>query len=470
MKPYIAPPRASQPRTALPDMSAVKVAVQNGTKRRERIKLSPPLGLVYVLWFIVLFDPQFWVAGIGIRVFLQVPLLLFLCLGGLVFLSGAHRGYYLLFLLFFANALITVPMADNPLMAWEATRRIMLYYILAVGTLQFVTKPVEFVPIILMHLWQYLWWAFHSGTMGLVPWHPTLGNFDGYGPLAVMGMVFCYHYAVGARDKKTKLIAYLLAGFSVLGVVASFARGAVLAAGAIGVMTWFRSPKKVAFAGYAAVGLVVVVVGAQTLFPQGAFFDEIKSAFTEGTEEGTGNDRWELWKAGMLVFIRNPIVGAGANNFGVEAAQIIRPGELGSRYANNPMALYGRQLHNIHMQVLSEFGLLGISLMWVLLFDFYRRNKEMRSEKAREWADSNLPRAPDIKSLALATEGAMVAYLLTGLFYDQLYVHWFFTLLAFNYVLHRLCKDGMKGIQPIARVKSRNQRNSRAQHVPAQVS
>ena len=41
-----------------------------------------------------------------------------------------------------------------------------------------------------------------------------------------------------------------------------------------------------------AAGLVVMIASA-TLFDSGAFWSEIKSSFTQGTEEGTGAEIWE---------------------------------------------------------------------------------------------------------------------------------------------------------------------------------
>jgi hypothetical protein len=51
--------------------------------------------------------------------------------------------------------------------------------------------------------------------------------------------------------------------------------------------------------------------------------------------------------------------------------------------------------------------------------------------------------------LSLALEAAMVGYLVTSVFYDQLYVHWFYSLLAVNVVLHMNAKRVMIHQSPL---------------------
>ena len=50
------------------------------------------------------------------------------------------------------------------------------------------------------------------------------------------------------------------------------------------------------------------------MFPGGAFWAEMQT-ISQGTDEGTGASRWELWTGvGWRVFLHSPIFGVGANN------------------------------------------------------------------------------------------------------------------------------------------------------------
>ena len=72
---------------------------------------------------------------------------------------------------------------------------------------------------------------------------------------------------------------------------------------------------------------------------------------------------------------------------------------------------------------------------------FWWRNLHQRKPSAvRAWA-AKVPKHPDLESLAFALEGAMVAYLMTGFFYDRLNGHWLYTILTLNMALHLLAKQ-----------------------------
>jgi O-antigen ligase len=100
------------------------------------------------------------------------------------------------------------------------------------------------------------------------------------------------------------------------------------------------------------------------------------------------------------------------------------------------MQLYGKNTHSVYFTLLSEQGLVGvIALLWLLL-DFRHRNRVLRSKKAVAQFDALTDRSLDLRFVAYAVEAAMFGYLLTGFFYAQHHVHWFYTLLALNFALH----------------------------------
>lgn len=425
-------------------MSTNSMATVGRLARSRAVEAKPAvsiqLRLVYLIWFLVIFEPQNQLSN---EIGLQVPLLPFYGLLLLfVLMNGSHRGWYPLFLLFVIAVAVMVPFADNNAFAWSIARILMLRYLLAVGTLQFVKKAAQLMPILFMLVLQFAWWGVNSGTSGVVYWHSAYANSDGYGLVMVIGLGLCYHFATGTPSRRLRLYGYAMAAFCVVAVVASFARGAFLAACALSGMMWLRTPGKRVMTAVLVVALAVTVISSRVLFPDGSFWAEMQSAFTEGIEEGTtGNDRWELWKTSVRVFRGSPVFGVGAGNFGVVASRITQIGDIGSVYADNPRMLYQRSLHSIYFQSLSEYGIVGCALLLALLVDFWRRNLDLRKPSAvRAWA-AEVPKHPDLKSLALALEAAMVAYLLTGFFYDQLNGLWLYTLLTLNMALHLLAKQ-----------------------------
>jgi hypothetical protein len=306
------------------------------------------------------------------------------------------------------------------------------YYALALGTALYIRSVRQAAPIIALIVGQFAWFAVFAGTKGLVPWHPTLANYDGFGGLMVQGAGICYWFAVAAKSRRVKIFLFALAAYCVLGVVASFARAAFLSLVAVVGWIWVRSPRKLLTATVIFAGAIVVVVAATVIFDAGFFWKEIMSAFEEGTETGTGAQRWEVWKVGFKVWMQHPIIGVGGNNFGAFAATHFKFGELA--VFPNPSVLYGHNLHNTFMQVLSEFGLVGIGAFAWAVWDFQKRNREIREPGAvARWAQQNT--TWDLRYLALGLEAANIANLLSGMFYATFFMPWFFTTWVANRML-----------------------------------
>lgn len=405
----------------------------------ERSSLS--LLYLYVVWAFVIFDPHRYLAAIGPGVFHRTMTVMFYLLILLIVIQAPAiadwiRGWMLYwpFLIYLLVSAVTVPFAYNIGNARGTVQSLLLFYLLAFATLVFVRNPRQTLPILLLFPLQYVWWAWHAKMTGLVRWHPAYANTDGFGPLVVMGMGICFYFALAAESKRLKWLGFFLAAYCVLGVVASFARGAVLSAGAVVLYIWLRSQRKVLTGAAVVVSIAVLLASIQVLYPNGEFWLEMKTAFTEGTELGTGGDRWELWRAAYEVFRQRPVFGVGAANFGPFAAAHFGYGEI-SGYAN-PGMLYDRNLHSVYLQVFSEFGAVGSLAFLLLLFDFWRRNRALRRPQSLQVWSQHVGDKFDLTNLSLALELGMVAFLVTGFFYAQLYNHWLYTLLAANLMLY----------------------------------
>jgi O-antigen ligase len=269
-----------------------------------------------------------------------------------------------------------------------------------------------------------------------IPWHFGLSNTDAFAPLMVIGMAFSYYYGMATRAKATAWFALLTGLLCLIGVVASDTRGASLAAAIVMLFVCLRSPHRGKALLWLGVATTVSVIATNIIYPAGEFWARLATIVSQGAQTGTGADRWGLWRLGWRVFTEHPIFGVGAGNFGVYAFYHIPSGELFGRYALNHWLIYGRVLHSIHMEVLVEFGLVGAAAYLWMLVDFRKRNAALRSPAfTAAWARATRGHV-DLHGLSLGLEGAMVAFLFTGFFYDQLFVHWLYSLLALNALLH----------------------------------
>lgn len=394
---------------------------------------------VFFVWALTLFDFHFFLSSAVAQplvyiLYLGYPvLLLFVALRAPSIIATEKPFiWYPAFLLLLVVGFITFPTAENRNLAKISMLFLLQYYALALATALYVRRVKDVMPIIVMLFAQFAWYGVFAGTKGLVSWHPTLANYDGFAGLMVHGAGLCYWFAVGAKNPKLKAFLYALAAYCVLGVVASFARAAFFALAAVGGWIWIRSPNKLLTGAGMVAAILIVALGATFMFEDNFFWNEIMSSFEEGTETGTGEQRWEVWKVGFKVWAQHPIMGVGGGNFGAYAASHFRYGEL--EYFPNPNMLYGFNLHNAYMQVLSEFGLLGIGAFAWAMIDFQRRNAEIRKPDAvARWAQQN--RWFDAKYLALGLEAANLGNLLCGMFYATLFMPWFFTIWTANRLL-----------------------------------
>lgn len=391
--------------------------------------------LVHLLfvWMLTLTDLQFFLANTISQPLIYLvrlgypPMLLMMALRGPATLVRAKPWvWHAPLLMLLVISLVAVPFAVNRQLAWWGAQPMLLYWALSVATALYVRTPKHAMPILIMLFGQFAWFGLFARTSALVMWHPTLSNLDGFGSLMVQGVALCFWFAMACASPKLRLFLFALAGYCVLGVVASYARAAFLSLIAIVGWIWLRSPRKAMTGAAIAIGGIVAVAGAVLIFDAGFFINEIASAFHEGTDEGTGAQRWELWQAGFKVWMQRPIIGVGGGNFGAYAAGHFQYGDL--KGFPVPSMLYGFNLHNAYMQVLSEFGTLGIIAFFWCIWDFWKKNNELREpETVRRWAEMTGGRW-DLRYLSLGLEAANVANMLAALFYATLLAPAFYTI------------------------------------------
>lgn len=402
------------------------------------LKPTQAVWFVYLMWFIILCDPQWWLADLTFGAVVRIPTLLFALMLVMVFMKQP-RSWFPALLAFMVYTLVLIPLAYNRGYAIGVAKFLLAFYVLALASLSFLRNVRLSLPIIACSMmYSYLWWVGLGVLRGKVSWHPSLANYDGYGPLMCMGIGSCYYFGMATRAPKERLLAYLAAIGCIAGLVSSFARGAVLAGGLVMFWIWLRSKNKLATTAAGVVGMIGLVIAAntfQTRSEQGlGFFAEMMTVFDK--KDATTDDRAVLWALARREFAENPLIGVGANNFGPYAASRYRAGDVGGAYDENPQRLYERQLHSTFFQLLCEYGLIGCSIFVWMLIDFLRRNAQLRQKTfVKTWAEQSGGKL-DLHSLSLGLECAMLGFLSSGLFYNQIFsVHWFYTILIINTLL-----------------------------------
>jgi len=401
--------------------------------------------LILTLWFVVIYDPHWLVAAYGggsavLRLSSVLFVLLMICLAVGVPTTPAWSRRWVWYppvLLPIILSVFTMPFAINHGLVRESLQFELNEWALIVGTVALIGTARLAERLLVMFAVSFLWWGLWGMQYGRVFWHTVLQNYDGYGAYMVIGIGVTTFLLQSTSNRRLRWTMGVAAALSAVGIVASFARGAFLAALAVFVTVWLRTQRKLAALGLALAAVVVMYVAASAIHGPDAFMAEMQTAFSDGTDEGTNEDRWILWGAGWQVFLERPVFGVGKRNFGVFGAQYFRNGDLGGMYEYNPGMLYGRSPHNLYVEILAEQGIVGIAFLIWALVDFWKRNRDLQSPEAQvRWAQ--IGGRLRLGAAARGLEVSMVAFLVVANVYSMGRVQWYYTLLGLNLLLHSL--------------------------------
>ena len=400
--------------------------------------MSTPLLVVYSLWVMKIMEPE-WLLfqQLGAPLYWLPTLLAPIALLFALQLSSPKQIYWPL-IIFTCLHIIASVFAGNAGYARGPTKFLLHTIIIFMATFAYVRTPQQFLTLAKILLVGFVWYGVQGLPNGKVGWHPLLGNEDSFGPLMGLGIGFGYYFARSSRSRLWQAIGLAAACLGVVGVIASFARGAVLAACGTGLVIWVRSPNKMRtlFAGVTAI--LIAVGAASIIFPSGEFWAEM-STIKDSGESGTGQGRLILWGLAFRAYTSNPILGVGSGNCGTWISENVEFDGDRSQFSD-PSQIYSGAMHNDFVTVFCEEGTVGAIAFLVMIVGFARRIRFARSElAARAWF-RNANNSFDIRELSLGLEVAMVAYLTNAIFYNQLYIHWFWTLVTLAYVLDSILR------------------------------
>jgi putative inorganic carbon (HCO3(-)) transporter len=162
-------------------------------------------------------------------------------------------------------------------------------------------------------------------------------------------------FLIARRSRRLYGIA-LLCGvallFSLLGIYASFSRGAIVAL--ISVPLFFISKRHLLLLLPFFVALVLVAT-------PGVIRERFDSLSSSGEEVAT---RTDIWRAAIDIWEQHPLFGAGAGSFPTEYAEARIPGK---QYLPNRRIQPPPHAHNVFLQELAESGLVGLLALLAIL-------------------------------------------------------------------------------------------------------
>jgi hypothetical protein len=385
--------------------------------------------LVLVFWVLVVFEVDWFLTKRIGGPFFRIPMLLAPVLGLMVLLRGDRRMIYWPMILFVGLHVAASLLAENAGNSRDALKFMLYMVLLFASSVSFLDSPPKMIVVLKLYLLGFAWFGLQGLTSGLVFWHPLLANEDSYGPLMVVSMAFSYFFALATSSPLWRWIARGMFLVSVVGVVMSFARGAALAAAVVLLQILVRSPQRAKIMTGLVLATIALLPMTGLLLSVDAYIQELAS-ISEGDKSRTTG-----WRVARMVFEESPVYGVGALNFGVVASRIT-PIDLARLMGKGDVAqLWSHTVHNPHFQILAEEGLIGIALWIGMIVSFFRWNRRLRTRDASALWNGREGDDLDLDMIARGLEGSMVGFLATSIFYNQLYVHWFWSLLTISYVL-----------------------------------
>lgn len=196
-------------------------------------------------------------------------------------------------------------------------------------------------------------------------------------------------------------------GLTLLAVISSYSRGALLGLGAVVVVLWWRSHSKI----LSAALLAVVLSGAIAFMPPQ--WTERMNSITEYQEDGSATERLVLWGISWKLALARPLVGSGFTGpYTREVVDTVAP--------EGP----ARAVHSIWFELLGEqgFPVFAIWLGMTLVGAFWSQRliRLTRGKPELSWA----------YDLARMSQVSMVAYLVSGTFLSLSYWDFYWTLLV----------------------------------------
>lgn len=240
--------------------------------------------------------------------------------------------------------------------------------------------------------------------------------------LMLAGVVIALTHAVERRNRRALLLT--IAAIGTVALILSFARSAALSFCAVAMLIGWRH-RRSRLAVPVAAALLLMLIAALPLVPS-EYWQRL-SSFFGGAADHTLGRRLTYNIIGLDLFISHPLLGVGPGNFVHHFTD--------TEYRHLPgRTLLGRELHNMYLSVLVQYGLPGASAFLAMILLALRHLRAVMRAPVSE--------AMHIQAMALGF--GFGAYLLASLFLPNEYTKYSWILPGICAAL-RLCNERERG-------------------------
>jgi O-antigen ligase len=398
--------------------------------------------LIMLFWILRIFKPEWIVAHYipSLGVLKSVPTVFFLIFLIYLLISSRRlwldKGMFLYSAVIVASTIFSVNIGRSFGIMRNTLETLLIYSFISTFVTSQRSKRKLFILYVIAFCIFGVWGVVGGGKVkAFMP----LDDEDSFGPFMAVGVAMTY-FVMSAEKGIFKKFCLLSLFVALGGAVASFARGTFLSLVFLLVYIVMQSKEKLKVILKCCIAGILLFLTAAVGVPDfvQSYSKEIKTIWEEGATEGTGKDRMYLWTRGLSMFADNPILGVGPGCYGFKIASYITQ-ETADAWGVR-FQMYGRAIHNIYLEMLSETGLLGLSMFTILLYSFRKRNVCIRSAEELKFNKSlNIKQVAVgrlFRQYALGLEGGMIVFLANGFFFNLLYYSWFWDLIILNTLLY----------------------------------
>jgi len=210
----------------------------------------------------------------------------------------------------------------------------------------------------------------------------------------IMVVPLMFYLSSTVKNKLIKFGLFVSAGLSLVAVLGSQSRGALLAVVAMSIFLWLKSRKKIVF-GFLLFGTLVTAI----MFMPDVWETRMRS-IENYEEDGSAMGRINSWTMAYNLANARPLVGGGFEMYTRRTFE---------EYAPNPEDVHSA--HSIYFQMLGEHGYVGLGLFLILgFFGWITARKVIahsRDAPEHHWA-GNLARSIQVSLIGFAVGGAFV--------------------------------------------------------------
>ena len=333
-------------------------------------------------------------------------------------------------LLFFSLiALISIPQAISPLLAWNTFYSLFfktaIMFIVMVNVLrsEFRLKAMILLGIIVgcfmsaSALQDYVFGSLlNEGTRAKVSINNMFGEPNALALHLVTVIPLAVALFLSSRNILSKAIYVAATLLMLAGLFATFSRGGFLALVAAAVILLWKLGRRNRMAVVAV--LVLAIVAALFLAPGGYEF-RLASIFDSSKDlVGSSAARKEVLLRSIWVALGSPFLGVGIGNFPI-------------------VSIRGQVSHNSYTQVASEMGSVALVLFLMFMIVPYRRLKQLQEESAAEKRHSRF------YYLSIGLQASIVGCMVGTFFLSVAYEGYIYSLVGYA-----ICLRGLYTLQP----------------------